>query len=144
MATPRVIHAAHAGGALVVPWTVNDAATMHALLERGVDGLISDEPERLRSVLEERGAWSGAASVVEPGKRRGETRSASPAAVPAPRNALPSEDRRSFSLIAGNSGPRIAARDRAAGPARQQAGLRRRAGRPRPALGPRRGEGVRS
>lgn len=70
MATPRVIHAAHAGGALVVPWTVNDAATMHALLERGVDGLITDEPERLRSVLEERGAWSGAG--VGPG-RAGET-----------------------------------------------------------------------
>ena len=85
MATPRVIHAAHAGGALVVPWTVNDAATMHALLERGVDGLISDEPERLRSVLEERGAWSGAG--VSPG-RAGETPRRDTGAPPRPRGPL--------------------------------------------------------
>ena len=39
----------------VVPWTVNDEKDMHMLLDMGVDGIISDKPWILRSVLEKRG-----------------------------------------------------------------------------------------
>ncbi|MDA0563267.1 glycerophosphodiester phosphodiesterase [Streptomonospora sp. S1-112] len=46
---------AHRRGIEVVPWTVNDPATMHAVLDTGVDGLITDYPDRLRTVMQERG-----------------------------------------------------------------------------------------
>ncbi|MCP5153194.1 MAG: glycerophosphodiester phosphodiesterase [Ectothiorhodospiraceae bacterium] len=42
---------AHARGLRVVPWTVNEAERMRALIELGVDGLISDYPDRLREVV---------------------------------------------------------------------------------------------
>lgn len=45
----------HARGIRVVPWTVNDVTRMRALIDRGVDGLITDYPDRLARVLEERG-----------------------------------------------------------------------------------------
>jgi glycerophosphoryl diester phosphodiesterase len=44
---------AHAAGHPVVPWTVNDAAEMAALLRLGVDGLISDRPDLLRQAVEQ-------------------------------------------------------------------------------------------
>ncbi len=53
--TLDLIDHAHAAGLLVVPYTVNDPATMHALMDAGVDGLISDHPDRVRAVLAERG-----------------------------------------------------------------------------------------
>lgn len=46
---------AKALGLTVVPWTVNDEATMRRLVQMGVDGLISDYPDRLRKVLAELG-----------------------------------------------------------------------------------------
>ncbi|MFW2355430.1 glycerophosphodiester phosphodiesterase [Hydrogenophaga sp.] len=39
----------------VIPWTVNDTADMARLIDWGVDGLITDHPDRLRSVMQERG-----------------------------------------------------------------------------------------
>jgi glycerophosphoryl diester phosphodiesterase len=45
------VTAAHAAGMTVVPWTVDDAATMQALLDMGVDGLITDRPDVARDVL---------------------------------------------------------------------------------------------
>ena len=53
--TPELIAHAHAAGLLVVPYTVNDPETMHTLIDAGVDGLISDYPDRVRTVLAERG-----------------------------------------------------------------------------------------
>lgn len=50
-----MVQEAHANGMLVVPWTPNDAATMRALIDKGVDGIITDYPDRLRDVLRERG-----------------------------------------------------------------------------------------
>ena len=42
-------------GLPVVVWTVNDPADMDSLIERGVDGIITDYPDRLRAVMEQRG-----------------------------------------------------------------------------------------
>jgi glycerophosphoryl diester phosphodiesterase len=39
----------------VVPWTVNDRATMEALIDLGVDGLITDRPDLLRQVMADEG-----------------------------------------------------------------------------------------
>jgi glycerophosphoryl diester phosphodiesterase len=51
---PYVEHA-HALGLKVIPWTVNDADAMRAQIGYGVDGLITDYPTLLRSVLAELG-----------------------------------------------------------------------------------------
>jgi glycerophosphoryl diester phosphodiesterase len=42
-------------GLQVIPWTVNDPADMRRIVSWGVDGMISDHPERLRAVLQELG-----------------------------------------------------------------------------------------
>ena len=46
---------AHALGVKVLPWTVNDQSDMLRLIELGVDGIITDYPDRLRSVMAEKG-----------------------------------------------------------------------------------------
>ncbi len=56
---------AHAAGLKVVPWTVNDAETMRAQIAHGVDGFITDYPERARGVLSQLGM------PLPPGYRRG-------------------------------------------------------------------------
>jgi glycerophosphoryl diester phosphodiesterase len=42
-------------GLQVIPWTVNDLADARRLLDWGVDGLITDDPDRLRDLMRERG-----------------------------------------------------------------------------------------
>ncbi len=42
-------------GLAVVPYTVNDPADMATLIELGVDGIITDYPDRLRRVMAEKG-----------------------------------------------------------------------------------------
>jgi glycerophosphoryl diester phosphodiesterase len=42
-------------GLAVLPYTVNDPADMATLIELGVDGLITDYPDRLRRVMAEKG-----------------------------------------------------------------------------------------
>jgi glycerophosphoryl diester phosphodiesterase len=54
-ATPDRIAQAHALGLTVLPWTVNDAADMARLIDAGVDGLITDYPDRLRDVMRAKG-----------------------------------------------------------------------------------------
>ncbi len=50
-----VVEEAHALGLTVVPWTVNDPQEMERVLALGVDGMISDRPDLLRSVLQAKG-----------------------------------------------------------------------------------------
>ncbi len=47
---------AHRRGMGVFVWTVNRPERMRRLLDRGVDGLVSDAPGRVRRILEERAA----------------------------------------------------------------------------------------
>jgi len=47
------VKAMQAAGLTVVPWTVDDLATMHQLLDLHVDGIISDRPDLLAVVLQE-------------------------------------------------------------------------------------------
>lgn len=53
--TEEMVDRAHGRGIEVIPWTVDDEATMHKLIDDGVDGLITDYPDRLREVMADRG-----------------------------------------------------------------------------------------
>jgi glycerophosphoryl diester phosphodiesterase len=52
--TPEVVRAAHAINVPVHVWTVDDVDAMHRLLDWGVDGIMSDRPDRLARVLHQR------------------------------------------------------------------------------------------
>jgi len=53
--TPAALADAHALGLTVLPWTVDAPGDMERLIEMGVDGLITDYPDRLRKVMAGRG-----------------------------------------------------------------------------------------
>ncbi|RDV08565.1 glycerophosphodiester phosphodiesterase [Arthrobacter sp. RT-1] len=53
--TAEMIAEAHELGLPVIPWTVNTTADMEHLMDLGVDGIITDYPTRLRTLMEERG-----------------------------------------------------------------------------------------
>jgi glycerophosphoryl diester phosphodiesterase len=57
VATPSFIRGAHRLGLQVHVWTVNDRPTMEALLDRGADGIMTDDTVALRDVLAGRGQW---------------------------------------------------------------------------------------
>lgn len=46
---------AHAAGLTVIPWTVDEAADMTRLIDLGVDGIITNHPDVLRKVLQQKG-----------------------------------------------------------------------------------------
>jgi glycerophosphoryl diester phosphodiesterase len=52
--TPSMIQRLHQAGVEVHVWTINDEPTMHALLDLGVDGLVTDRADLAMSVLESR------------------------------------------------------------------------------------------
>ena len=49
--TSEMVRHAHRHGIKVIPWTVNDIPTMRKLINDGVDGLITDYPDRLRTLV---------------------------------------------------------------------------------------------
>jgi len=52
--TPKELADAHALGLKVLPWTVNERGDMSTLIDLGVDGIITDYPDRLREVMAEK------------------------------------------------------------------------------------------
>ncbi|MEM7303528.1 MAG: glycerophosphodiester phosphodiesterase [Pseudomonadota bacterium] len=64
--TPTRIKAAQDIGLKVIPWTVNDPADMRRLIQVGVDGIITDYPDRLRTVMEEAGLSIPKPTPIEP------------------------------------------------------------------------------
>ncbi len=57
--TRGLVRRAHRAGKHVHPWTIDEREEMIELLDRGVDGLMTDRTDILRDVLVERGQWRG-------------------------------------------------------------------------------------
>ena len=55
--TAGFVRRAHRHGLQVHVWTINEAAQMHRLLDLGVDGIVTDRADLLRTVLQDRGQW---------------------------------------------------------------------------------------
>ena len=53
LVTPKLVVEAHRVDLQVATWTVDDAETMRAVAAAGVDGIMSNFPDRLQTVLEE-------------------------------------------------------------------------------------------
>jgi glycerophosphoryl diester phosphodiesterase len=53
------VAAAHERDLQVHVWTVNHADEMHRLLDMGVDGIMTDRADTLKTVLLGRGEWVG-------------------------------------------------------------------------------------
>jgi glycerophosphoryl diester phosphodiesterase len=54
----RFVAAAHERGLQVHVWTVDDPEECAAMLDLGVDGIMTDRPAMLRELLEKRGQWA--------------------------------------------------------------------------------------
>ena len=54
LVTPDLVKKAHQAGLQVVTWTINEPDQMRRLIAAGVDGIMSDYPDRLVSVLSEK------------------------------------------------------------------------------------------
>lgn len=50
--TPGLVARAHAAGLLVLTWTVDEPGRMAELVEVGVDGIITNHPDRARAVVD--------------------------------------------------------------------------------------------
>jgi glycerophosphoryl diester phosphodiesterase len=53
--TKDLVKKAHKAGLKVIPWTVDDPATIQWFIDQGVDGIISDYPDRVRDVVRQNG-----------------------------------------------------------------------------------------
>jgi glycerophosphoryl diester phosphodiesterase len=60
LTTQKFVAEAHRHGLQVHVWTVNDADVMAALVDIGVDGIITDRIDTLRDLLMARGSWNEA------------------------------------------------------------------------------------
>lgn len=63
-----MVERAHAQDMQGTPWTINDQPTMRALMDAGVDGLITDYPDRLRDVMAERSLKLPKQYTLDPGQ----------------------------------------------------------------------------
>jgi glycerophosphoryl diester phosphodiesterase len=64
--TPAALRRAHELGLEVVVWSVNQPDDMAALIEMGVDGIITDYPDRLRAVMAKHGLPLPEPTPVDP------------------------------------------------------------------------------
>jgi glycerophosphoryl diester phosphodiesterase len=64
--SPRFVDLAHKAGLLVQVWTVNQEADMRRLADWGVDGLITDRPDRARSMWPATAGSTSAGSTSAP------------------------------------------------------------------------------
>jgi glycerophosphoryl diester phosphodiesterase len=53
LVTKKLVEQAHEAGLQVVTWTVNQVEEMQSVIATGVDGIMTDFPDRLRAVLED-------------------------------------------------------------------------------------------
>ncbi|MEP5367328.1 glycerophosphodiester phosphodiesterase family protein, partial [Parvibaculum sp.] len=53
----KLVERAHELGLQVHVWTIDDPDEMRRLIDAGVDGLMTDEPALMKTVLIERGLW---------------------------------------------------------------------------------------
>jgi glycerophosphoryl diester phosphodiesterase len=51
--TPELVEKAHRADLQVVTWTANTLADMRAMMAAGVDGIMTDFPDRLRALIED-------------------------------------------------------------------------------------------
>lgn len=56
LVTPALVKKAHESGLQVVAWTINEPEQMRRLIDAGVDGIMTDYPDRLVSVIGKSGA----------------------------------------------------------------------------------------
>jgi glycerophosphoryl diester phosphodiesterase len=54
LVTRELVDEAHRADLQVVPWTVNELSQMRTVIKAEVDGIMTDLPDRLRAVLEDR------------------------------------------------------------------------------------------
>ncbi len=52
LVTANVVKTVHEKGMKIIPWTVNDTTSMKAMIGLGVDGIITDYPNRIEAVVE--------------------------------------------------------------------------------------------
>lgn len=65
-AVPAFIEAQHALGQMIFCFTENDEGSVNTLLDMGVDGIITDRPDMVRRVLDERGVGTSQAERGTP------------------------------------------------------------------------------
>jgi glycerophosphoryl diester phosphodiesterase len=53
LVTPDLVQQAHRSDLQVIAWTVNSADEMRSMMATGVDGIMTDFPDRLRAVIED-------------------------------------------------------------------------------------------
>lgn len=58
LVTRSFVDGAHEHGVEVHVWTIDDPTEIRDLLDLGVDGIMTDQPQVLKDVLDERGQWS--------------------------------------------------------------------------------------
>jgi glycerophosphoryl diester phosphodiesterase len=58
--TDRLVRTVHRHGKQVHIWTVDDETKIELLIDAGVDGIFTDRPDTLKSVLQRRGRWTEA------------------------------------------------------------------------------------